>query len=207
MSEVTTTAKAKNPGGRKYILRISFVALFAALTAAGSFITILLPFSPVPIVLQNFFAMLSGLILGPVLGGAALALYLLAGAIGAPIFAGNTGGIAHFAGPTGGFLIGYLLMPIVAGLIFGKPHTETESSDGIKPKRVFNWRLLIAVIAGLLVTYLPGIPWLKFSRNMTWTKAFVGGFLPFIVGDAVKGVIAFLITPRLRRIADDYLHG
>jgi biotin transport system substrate-specific component len=205
MSDIEkVSGHTKNPAARKNILRISFTALFAALTAAGTFIAI--PIGPVPIVLQNLFAMLSGLILGPVMGGAAVALYLLAGAIGVPVFAGATGGIAHFAGPTGGFLAGYFLMPIVAGLIAGSPGAEAARAE-TTGKRRFNWRLLIAVIAGLVVVYLPGVPWLKFSRNLSWPTAFAGGLIPFIPGDAAKGVIAFLIAPRLRRIAADYLYG
>ncbi|MDR2182111.1 MAG: biotin transporter BioY, partial [Treponema sp.] len=106
---------------RRPLAALSLTALFAALIAAGAFISFPLPFSPVPVVLQNFFAVLSGLVLGPVRGSAAVALYLLAGALGLPVFAGAAGGIAHFAGPTGGFLAGYLLAGLAAGLIAGKP--------------------------------------------------------------------------------------
>jgi biotin transport system substrate-specific component len=202
MNEVKTAGQAKNQNTRKAILRISFTALFAALTAAGTFIAI--PVGPVPIVLQNLFAMLSGLILGPVMGGAAVGLYLLAGIVGVPVFAGASGGVAHFAGPTGGFLIGYFLMPIAAGLIAGRPGAGDVPGEN---RRRFNWRLLAAVVAGLLVVYLPGIPWLKFSRDLSWPRAFAAGLLPFIPGDAAKGIAAFLIVPRLRRIAGDYLYG
>ena len=94
---------------RKTVTALTLTALFAALIAAGTFISIPLPFSPVPIVLQNLFTVLAGLILGPALGAAAVALYLAAGIIGAPVFAGATGGIVRLIGPTGGFLIGYFL--------------------------------------------------------------------------------------------------
>jgi biotin transport system substrate-specific component len=181
MNDFQTTEQTKKPATRKTLLRISFTALFAALTAAGTFIAI--PVGPVPIVLQNLFAMLSGLILGPVMGGAAVGLYLLAGVLGAPVFAGATGGIAHFAGPTGGFLIGYLLMPIMAGIIMGRPGDEA-ARGGTAGKRPFDGRLLIAVIAGLVVVYLPGVPWLKFSRDLSWPRAFAAGLIPFLPGDA-----------------------
>ncbi|MDR2073536.1 MAG: biotin transporter BioY, partial [Spirochaetaceae bacterium] len=76
---------------RQTIVRSAMTALFAALIAGGTFISIPLPFSPVPIVLQNLFIVLAGLVLGPVQGGAAAALYLGAGALGAPVFAGAVG--------------------------------------------------------------------------------------------------------------------
>jgi biotin transport system substrate-specific component len=175
---------------RKYLIRVSLTALFAALIAAGTFISIPLPLSPVPIVLQNMFALLCGLVLGPFLGGAAVALYLVAGAIGIPVFAGATGGFFHFAGPTGGFLIGYLLSAIVAGLIAGTPRTE---------KKTALWRVIAAAAAGALVVYVPGIARLHAVLNCSWPAAFAAGFTPFVIGDAIKTTLAVLIAVNLRR--------
>jgi biotin transport system substrate-specific component len=176
---------------RKALTSTTLVALFAALTAAGTFIAIPLPFSPVPIVLQNLFALLSGLILGPFLGGCAVGLYLVAGALGAPVFAGATGGFVRFLGPTGGFLIGYPFIAIVAGLIAGRPRLE---------RRDKRWRIIIAAFAGILVSYIPGVPRLKFVLDTTWTNAFAAGMLPFLIGDGIKAVAAIFIAPRLRRL-------
>jgi biotin transport system substrate-specific component len=184
--------------GSKRLLKICLAALFAALTAAGTFISIPVPVSPVPIVLQNLFALLSGLVLGPFLGGAAVALYLAAGALGVPVFAGALGGIAHFAGPTGGFLFGYLLAAVSGGLIAGRPRASS-------PPPV--WRVILAVFAGFLVIYVPGVIWLKISRDLNWAQAVAGGFAPFIIGDALKGVIAVAVTPRLRKAAAEHLDG
>jgi biotin transport system substrate-specific component len=164
-------------------------ALFAALTAAGAFIAVPLPFSPVPVVLQNLFSLLSGLVLGPGLGSAAVGLYLAAGALGAPVFAGAGGGIPRLLGPTGGFLLGYLLSAWVAGCIAGPPRRGVPLSRR---------RLILAVLAGFLVVYVPGLIRLRFALG-SWGKTLVAGFVPFIAGDAVKGVLAVLITPRLRR--------
>jgi biotin transport system substrate-specific component len=181
---------------RRGITGITLIALFAALTAAGTFIAIPLPFSPVPVVLQNLFALLSGLILGPLYGGLATGLYLLAGAIGAPVFAGAAGGFVHFFSPTGGYLLGYLLSSLTAGLIAGTPKAGERASLG---------RLIPAAVIGLLAVYLPGVPRLKAALGIGWGKALAAGFVPFLIGDALKGFAAVIISPRLRRLAADQL--
>jgi len=197
LREVKNESKA--PGKKIYgastglLVRIALAALFAALIAAGTFIA--LPIGPVPIVLQNLFALLSGLILGPLWGAAAVGLYLLGGILNLPIFAGGSGGIARFAGPTGGYLPGYLLAAITAGLIAGRPAANS---------RIALPRLIAAVTVGLLVVYIPGVAWLKISRRLGWARAIAAGFLPFIIGDILKGIVAVLITPRLRRTAADF---
>jgi biotin transport system substrate-specific component len=171
-------------------MNCTITALFAALIAGGTFISVPLPFSPVPIVLQNLFAVLAGLVLGPALGGAAAALYLSAGALGAPVFAGAVGGIVHFAGPTGGFLAGYFLAALVSGFIAGK-----GNSPGLP-------RIILGAALGFLVIYLPGVLWLKHIVG-TWTKALIGGFLPFLPGDILKAAAAAALAPRLRRVIAD----
>jgi biotin transport system substrate-specific component len=189
----TQPGAGKRKGRSRAGLNLSLTALFAALIAAGTFVAIPLPFSPVPVVLQNLFCLLAGLALGPFLGAAAVGLYLAAGAIGAPVFAGAAGGIARLLGPTGGFLFGYLLSAFTAGLIAGKPRQGAALS---RP------RLILAVLAGLLVLYVPGIIRLRFALD-SWGKALTAGFIPFIPGDAAKGLIAVLIAPRLRRPVAD----
>ena len=179
----------------KFLIKIALTALFAALTAAGAFIAI--PVGVVPVVLQNLFALLSGLILGPLLGAAAVGLYLLAGALSFPVFAGGAGGIARFAGPTGGFLVGYILMALTAGSIAGRPRLNVKTPLP---------RIIAAAAAGLLVVYVPGIIWLKVSLKLDWVRAFLTGFVPFIIGDFLKGIVAVLIAPRLRRVASDLFH-
>jgi biotin transport system substrate-specific component len=181
---------------RRTITGLTLAALFGALIAAGTFISIPLPFSPVPIVLQNLFALLAGLILGPLYGSASVALYLIAGIIGAPVFAGATGGLARLLGPTGGFLIGYLLAAFSAGFILRKPNPE---------KKAPLWLIIIAAAVGLLVVYVPGVAWLKLSTGRSWAASMAGGFTPFIIGDLIKGIIAVIIAPRLRRAAADIL--
>ncbi|GHT87239.1 biotin transporter BioY [Spirochaetia bacterium] len=187
--------------GRKTISRITLIALFAALTAAGTFVSIPLPFSPVPVVLQNMFTVLSGLILGPLGGSLAVGLYLLAGALGAPVFAGASGGFARFLGPTGGFLLGYLLSALVAGLIAGRPRTEKRTPG---TGRTLG-RIILATTLAFLVIYIPGLLRLKQLMDLGWTEAVAAGFLPFLIGDTLKGIVAVSIAPRLRLVIAELL--
>jgi biotin transport system substrate-specific component len=193
MKEVTSEATVVS-AQRRHTINITLTALFAALIAAGAFISIPIPGSPVPIVLQNLFILLSGMILGPLWGCGAVGLYLLAGAIGAPVFAGGTGGFVRFMGPTGGFLIGYVLVALIAGLIAGRPRAETP-----------RWRLAIAAVLGMFMSYVPGIPWLKLVLDTSWQGAFAAGLLPFFAGDLIKALAAILIAPRLRRVVAVHL--
>jgi biotin transport system substrate-specific component len=183
-------------GTRKTITGITLIALFAALIAAGTFVSIPLPFSPVPVVLQNLFAVLAGLCLGPVRGSLAVLLYLLTGLLGAPVFAGAAGGFTRFLGPTGGYLLGYLLTALTAGLIAGRPRSE---------KPVPFQRLIPAVVLGFLSMYIPGLFWLKHYTNLTWSGVFIAGVLPFFIGDTIKGIVAVSISLRLRRIIAELL--
>ncbi|MDR1858648.1 MAG: biotin transporter BioY [Treponema sp.] len=173
-----------------------FTALFAALISAGAFIGI--PIGPVPIVLQNMFALLAGLVLGPALGASAVGLFIVAGALGVPVFANNGSpmGIARLVGPSGGYIFGYLLGAVVAGLIVGFPRPGQKTPA---------WRLVLAVVAGMLVVYVPGLLRLKSYLNIGWAQAFATGFVPFMIGDALKGVAAVLAAPRLRRIASQLI--
>jgi biotin transport system substrate-specific component len=179
--------------GRKPGLSLTLAALFAALIAAGAFISIPLPLSPVPVVLQNLFSLLAGLVLGPALGAAAVGLYLAAGILGAPVFAGAGGGIARLLGPTGGFLLGYLLCALTAGFIAGPPRQGEVLSRR---------RLILAILVGLLVIYGPGLIRLRFALG-SWGKALGAGFIPFIPGDILKGCAAAFAAPRLRGLVAD----
>jgi biotin transport system substrate-specific component len=173
-----------NPSPRN---RLALACLFTALCGAGAFISLPFPGSPVPLVVQNLFVVLAGLLLGPVEGLASVVLFLVLGALGFPVFAGGRGGLAHFAGPTGGYLIGYLAAAVLAGLLARR-------------------RGLAGTIAGAAVGFLVilafGALRLKFLKNVGWGKAAAIGILPFLIGDGIKAVIAVLLSLRLGRLAD-----
>jgi len=162
-----------------------YASLLAALTAAGAYLAI--PIGPVPIVLQNLFVMLAGLLLGSRWGLASIGVYLLAGALGLPVFAGGLGGIGRLAGPTGGYLVGFLPAVFVIGWI-------TERAN----ERIF--MDVIAMICGALIVYLFGVSWLKTVTGMTLSKTLAMGMYPFLLGDALKIAAAVPIAKALRPI-------
>ena len=165
-------------------------SLMAALTAVGA--TIHIPIGPVPIVLSTLFVLLAGLLLGSRWGLISMGLYLLVGAMGIPVFAGGKGGLAHFFGPTGGYLFGYVLSAWVAGFISERSH----------PSPVLQ---IIAIIFGSLAIYVIGVPWLKMVTNMSWEKSLLVGMVPFLIGDAVKGAAVFLLARSTRPILNRQL--
>ena len=176
--------------------KIVFTALFAALTAVCGFISIPVPGTPIPIVLQNMLVVLTGLMLGPVWGVAATVLFLAAGALGLPVFSGGTGGVARLIGPTGGFLYGYALATLAAGLIAQRP------KYGV---RIPVLRLVLATVLGFVVMYIPGV--LHFMRVMdkTFSQTMTLCVVPYIPGDIVKMVVAVLLSSKLRTAASSYI--
>ncbi len=154
-----------------------YAAIFAAATAALGFISIPLPFSPIPITCQNLVIMLAGSILTVRQAALSIITFLLLGAIGLPVFTGGTGGIGVIVGPRGGYLIGYLAGAVVIALIRGHHN---------------NWsRLALAnIIGGVLIVYTFGIAWLSFVTGIGIQAAITTGALPFIPGDLCKVFIA-----------------
>jgi biotin transport system substrate-specific component len=144
--------------------KMVYAALMAALTAAGAYIAV--PIGPVPIVMQNLFVLLAGLLLGGHWGLISIGVYLLAGAVGLPVFAGGTGGIGKFVGPTGGYLLGFAAAAYLVGML-----------SHVGKGRVFVD--VLAMLAGTLSIYVFGVSWLKAVTGMSMTNAVAVGMLPF----------------------------
>jgi len=169
------------------VARLGLPCLFAALIAAGAFIAIPLPGNPVPVVVQNLFVVLSGLLLGPLAGGVSVALFLCLGIVGFPVFSGGHGGLAVLAGPTGGYLVGYLVAAVTAGFLARRR----------KPVAT----IIASILAfGLILAF--GCTGLHLLRNVGWAKALAVGALPFLVGDGVKCILAILLTLKLGPFVD-----
>ncbi len=143
-----------------------------------------LPFWPVPMTLQTLAVLAIAAALGRKLGAATVALYLIEGAAGLPVFAGTPEkglGLAYMMGPTGGYLIGFLLAALVVGHFADRGWTK-------RPVAMF-----AIMLVGLALIYAPGLAWLAQFTGMD--KAVTLGFAPFILGDLLKAGIAALAFP------------
>ncbi len=173
----------------KQLLMTIYAALMAALMAVGAFLAV--PIGPVPIVLQNLFVFLAGLLLGSRWGLASVSVYILAGGLGLPIFAGGMGGVGRLVGPTGGYLIGYIPAVYLIGLI-----SEKGSRKALLD--------VLAMVIGAFVVYACGVTWLKILSGMTLGKTLAVGMVPFLIGDAIKIVAAVPIAKAVRPIIKKY---
>jgi biotin transport system substrate-specific component len=164
-----------------------YSSLFTALIIIGSYLSFPIPLNPVPVVLQDFFIMLAGLFLGASWGFTSVALFILLGALGLPVFANGKAGLAVLAGPTGGFLFGFLVAVLVIGFISG-------------PKKTSVLRDTLALIAGNIIIYGIGVCGLKLAVKTTWINAIALGVLPFMIGAVIKLIAAVALARILRPI-------
>ena len=161
-------------------------ALLAALTGALAYIWIPIPFSPAPITLQVVGIFLAGIFLGPRWGTVSVILYLAAGGVGAPIFAGGTGGPGVLFGQTGGYLWSSPVAVFVIGLLI---HGRTALRD---PAGVSLPVLVGSLVAGTLLIYTGGVLWFMWLLEIGLVEAIVIGAAPFVVGELIK--IAAAVT-------------
>lgn len=163
---------------------IARCGLFAALIAAGAFVTV--PLGPVPFTLQVFAVLLAGLALGPRLGALSVTAYLALGLV-APVYAGGTAGVGILLGPTGGYLIGFPVAAVLTGLCAG--------SGPMSPGR-----LVSAALVGLVPIYVLGPAWLAVQLDLGVGGALSAGVAPFVVGDVVKALLAAGVARGLVRL-------
>ena len=161
-----------------------YCALFAALIVL--FAQLQIPMGQVPVSLATFGVMLCGLLLGWRYGMLAVAVYILLGTVGAPVFAGFRGGISALLGPTGGYIVGYLPCALLAGLNI--PLLQ-EKMPG---------RCLLLTL-GTLTCYVLGTAWFMHATGRTMGESLSLCVLPFLPGDAVKIMLAAFLSPRLRK--------
>ena len=165
------------------VRRMVLCAMFTALVAVCSQIAVPMPWG-VPINLALFAVYMAGTMLGPVWGAASQLVYLLLAAVGVPVMAGMQGGPAVLLGKTGGYAIGYLLAALIAGAF------------AAKLGRKF-WSLCVAMVVGCAACYVLGTIWFMILTGADLVSALGWCVLPYLPGDAVKIVLAAVLTMQL----------
>ena len=177
----TTLADVLSPRQqRSWLLDAVLVVLFSAFVALTAQVEI--PLWPVPLTLQTLGVLFTGAVLGSRRGALALLLYLTEGTLGLPVFAGGASGVGYMLGPTGGYLVGFV---VAAGVV------------GWLAQRGWDRRLVwaaVAMVIGNVIIYVCGVAWLAVFLGDLW-GALVKGMLLFVVGDLIKIAVAALTLP------------
>lgn len=175
-----TKALWQNPSALRSILLAIAGAVLLTVSAKAQ-----IPFYPVPLTMQTFVVLCLGMAFGPVLGVSTVLLYLVAGAAGLPVFSGTPEkglGMIYMTGPTGGYLIGFVMAAAVTGWL-------AEKGWDRKMMTTF-----AAMLIGNIVIYVPGLLWL--GSLFGWDKPiFLWGAEPFLLGDLFKIVLAMIVMP------------
>jgi len=171
---------------RKLALALGMAALIGLLAQ----VRVYLPWSPVPVTGQTFAVLLAAVILGRWWGGISLTMYAGLGMAGVPWFQGLNGGLAYMAGPTGGYIVGFILAALFLGYV----------TDKYIRSRSFVVMLGLMLFASFVLVYVPGLIqlglWLSMVKGepVTLTGLLTIGALPFIAGDITKAVLAAAIA-------------
>lgn len=169
-------------GNKKKSLLISYTALFIALIAAASWIS--LPVPPVPFTLQTMMVLLCAAVMKRY-AVIPVALYIALGCLNLPVFHNGTAGLGVVLGPTGGYMLGFLIAVLVAGYLY-------ESNEAMLH--------VLGLILGTICILLFGTAWLAIHSGMEIRTAFFAGCVPFLVGDSIKLILAFYIARMVEKI-------
>jgi len=167
-------------------LQAVVMALVGSMLLAAS-AKVQIPFWPVPLTMQTFVVMVLGLSYGPRMGVATVALYLLEGALGMPVFA-HGAGLAYLTGPTAGYLLGFLPATLLMGHL-----ADRGWQRGVV-------RAMAAALAGDAVMFACGVSWLAVLIGPS--QAISSGFLPFLPGDLLKIIVAGLAVTGATHLAE-----
>ena len=188
---MTSTVIAQRVLPRSTVVSILLVVSAAAITALAAQVRIPLPFTPVPITGQTFAVLLTGAALGWRLGSAGQLLYVAVGALGAPVFTDNSGGIEVLTGATGGYLIGFIVAAGLVGRLAERRQDRTFAT------------MFTAFIVGSVVIYAIGVVGLISSTGWPLVEAVEKGVVPFLLGDMVKAAVAGLLLPGAWKLLGD----
>jgi biotin transport system substrate-specific component len=165
------------------LTNVLLVLAGAGFVALAAQVSISLPFTPVPITGQTFAVVLVGASLGALLGLASLGLYLFVGALGAPVYSEHTHGWDVLTGPTGGYIVGFVLAAVLTGFLAQQRWDRRFSSS------------VAAMLSGNVVIYLVGLPWLAAKIDAGLEDTLEAGLYPFVVGDLLKLYLAGALLP------------
>jgi biotin transport system substrate-specific component len=170
--------------GRHMVLSALLVVAGIGVLTASAWLSV--PFYPVPLTMQTLAVLMVGGLLGPRRGLAAVAGYLALGLAGAPVFHGGLGGPAVLAGPTGGYLVGFLPAALLMGL------AANWALRGARQLRPLGQFLVLAAgaVSAEVVIYCLGFPWLAFGYGLGLHEAAAVGLVPFLLGDLLKAAVA-----------------
>jgi len=180
-----TTATVNTKKKSFTTFQMALIAVMAAITCILGPLSIPIPVSPVPISLTNLAIYLTVCLLGWKFGTISYLIYLLIGIAGLPVFSGFSSGFAKLLGPTGGYLIGFIPMAIIAGIVIDK-----FTNRGIQ---------ILGMIVGTAICYAFGTAWFCFQSGYTVGAALAVCVIPFIPADLCKMVIAMIIGPMVRK--------
>lgn len=183
------------------VRNLVLAALFAALTAVAAQLSFRLPFTPVPFTLQVLAVFLAGLLLGARWGAVAMAVYLLLGAVGLPVFAGGGAGLARLVGPTAGYLWSYPIAAAVAGYLARRSVAGIQGPGAgvARAGRGQALRFFLATVPALAVIYAGGAGWALLVAGKPAGVVLAQWVLPFIPYDLVKGALAAAVAAGVAR--------
>lgn len=161
-----------------------FSALFSALISVLAYVSIPLPYG-VPITGQTFGVMLAGLLLSPLQAFMSVLTFLLLGAVGVPVFSQGRAGVGVLVGPSGGYLVGFLVGVVVISLLCRKKDSYLRMA-------------VSAIIGGIIVVYLLGVPWLAHTTGVGIVDKIETGALIFLPGDLIKVILSVFLAKKIK---------
>lgn len=169
------------------IYQLALSGLMTAIICILAPMSIPIPFSLIPISFTNLAIYFTVFIIGWKRGTISYLVYLLIGLVGLPVFSGFEGGVGKIAGPTGGYLIGFIFMTMICGIF-------VEKFTG----KIYMY--VIGMIIGTCVAYGFGAAWLAYQTNRTFVEALLVGVVPYLLGDGIKIVVACIAGPMIRKV-------
>lgn len=172
--------------GKMTTVQMTVTALMTAVTCILGPMALPIPISPVPISLTNLVIYFMAYVLGMKLSVISYVIYLLLGTVGLPVFSGFSGGLAKLAGPTGGYLIGFIFLAAIAGFAVER-----------FPGKLYIHA--IGMVLGTALCYIFGTVWLSGQLGITFTAGLGVGVFPYLPGDTAKIILALVLGPQIKK--------